>query len=298
MVEDPVHAEVDQTGQYRLGSLAEQKFFQIVVAERRELNVDLTDNADLGLGIEVLQLDLGKPLDDERHQRAHLAVAEDFLLGEVRGDLADQLIHRAVGVALVHDIRTALVVQHHDQVAEQGAVADLDNHRHGQLKARVGVFLQTGEVERDDRNIVISQLEQGFSQQMDVVGRTASAAGLRQHECDLVRIIRAGLQRIDQLSDDEQRRIAGVVVDILQSGLRDLWSLGLENLHVIAEIPHECQNQLDLNRKHIRDQNGVVFFHLFRERNVWNFTAFWHGCVSPLLQRSYCGFESWRRQGC
>ena len=45
-VVDAVQTEVHQTGQHGLAAFAEQEFFQTVVAERRELDVDLTDNAD------------------------------------------------------------------------------------------------------------------------------------------------------------------------------------------------------------------------------------------------------------
>ena len=55
-VVDAVQAEVHQTGQHRLAALAEQEFFQTVVAERRELDVDLTDDADQLFLLRFIQL--------------------------------------------------------------------------------------------------------------------------------------------------------------------------------------------------------------------------------------------------
>lgn len=46
-VVNAVQAEVHQTGQNGLAVFCDQKVFQMVVAQRRELNVNLTDNTDL-----------------------------------------------------------------------------------------------------------------------------------------------------------------------------------------------------------------------------------------------------------
>ena len=49
----------------------------------------------------------------------------------------------------------------------------------------------------------------------DVVGSTASASGLGDDDGQAVGVIFSGEDRIHDLTDDDQRWVAGVVVDIL-----------------------------------------------------------------------------------
>ena len=51
-------------------------------------------------------------------------------------------------------------------------------------------------------------------QQMDVVGSTAAAAGLGDDQRGVIQIIFAAVQRVQELANDQQGRIAGIVVDI------------------------------------------------------------------------------------
>ena len=71
---------------------------------------------------------------------------------------------------------------------------------------------------------------------MDVIGRTASAAGLGDKQGGVVDVILAALQRLHELSHNQQCRIAGVVVDVFQSLLHHSAGGGLQQYHVIPEL--------------------------------------------------------------
>ncbi len=160
-------------------------------------------------------------------------------------------------------VGTALIGYHHNQVADQQRIGDLYQHGFGQLKAGVCVGLQTREIERDNRDEPVAVFDQRLAHQMDVVGRAAAAAGLRQDERDLVDIIFAGLDRIQQLADDQQRGVAGVVVHVAQALLRDIRPFGVQKLHVVAEVLHQAAHQAELHGQHVGHKDGVVLAHLF-----------------------------------
>ena len=84
-------------------------------------------------------------------------------------------------------------------------------------------------------NIAVARLDERLAQQLDVVGRTAAAAGLGDEQRQLVvQIVFAAVQRVEELPDDEQRRVAGVVVDVFQAQLRDLAAAVAEHLGLVA----------------------------------------------------------------
>ena len=198
----------------------------------------------------------------------------------------------------MHLIRAALVKDVHDKVTEQHAVSDLNKRLSRQLKARICIFFQAGEVQRDDRNIPHAVFDECLAQQMNVIGRTAAAARLRNHKRNLVQVILAGFQRINKLTDDEQSRITGIVMYIFQTALCNLRPFGFQNLHVVAVVLHDGSNQLELHRQHVRNQNGIVFFHVLGKRNMRDFTRFLHSAFPPLLRRACCECESSQRPDC
>ena len=69
---------------------------------------------------------------------------------------------------------------------------------------------------------------------MNVVRSTAAAARLGDDERRFMQIIFAAVQRVHHLADGEQRRVAGIVVDIFQTLIHNLTAARLENLHVVA----------------------------------------------------------------
>ena len=91
----------------------------------------------------------------------------------------------------------------------------------GRVREKPGIFLQTGQIHRDHRHKGQVRLFQRLAQQVDVVGGPAAAAGLGDEQGHLVGVIAAVLDGVDQLSDDQQGGVAGVVVDIFQPLVHD-----------------------------------------------------------------------------
>ena len=62
---------------------------------------------------------------------------------------------------------------------------------------------------------------QGFPEKAQVVGGAAAATGLGDEQRCFVEVIFPAFERIHHLADDEQRRIAGVVMDAFEPLLDD-----------------------------------------------------------------------------
>ena len=171
-----------------------------------------------------------------RHDFVH--VRADFLLGQALStvELLDQLgvpaLNQRVRLALVRLIRAGLVGDVHDAVAVDQGGDDLADERERQLEA--GRLLKSAQIDGNDRDVLEARLLERLAQQEDVVAGAAAAAGLRDGEGDLVQIVLAGVQRVDELADDQQRRDAGVVVDVLEAFGHDAGAVVFEDFHVVA----------------------------------------------------------------
>ena len=53
----------------------------------------------------------------------------------------------------------------------------------------------------------------------DIVGGTTATAGLGHYNSDFVCIIFTGQECIHDLTDNDQRRIAGIIIDIFQTDI-------------------------------------------------------------------------------
>ena len=80
-----------------------------------------------------------------------------------------------------------------------------------------GVTLDTREIQRDYGDLLHICFLQCTADESDVVRRTASTAGLAHDNGGLVQVIFAGQQCFHNLTDYQQGRIAGIVVDIFQT---------------------------------------------------------------------------------
>ena len=98
---------------------------------------------------------------------------------------------------------------------------------------------------------------------MDIVGRTASAAGLRNHQRRFMQIIFATVQLVHHLSDDQQRRITGIVMYALQPLIHNLRiGRGHQN-NIVSCFLHDLLDKLEMDRQHLRNQNGIFPPHFF-----------------------------------
>ena len=85
----------------------------------------------------------------------------------------------------------------------------------------------------------------------------------------MLQIICAAFQGMHQLPDGKQCRIAGVVVDIFQSGVNDRLAIGVEQLHMIAVGVEQRPKQLKMQRRHVGNENCVILLHFLGKADLW-----------------------------
>ena len=241
----------------------------MIVAERREFDIDLPDNADLDAR-HGGALDLGEIRKDLLV--ILLGVGEGFRLQQ-RDNAPCPAVEHLLGAALDELCAAALVVKAHEHVAVHHAVKRLDDLRHGNRPAVAGILFQTHEIERDHRHLREGILE-CLAQQVNIIRCSASAAGLRQHERDLVDVVLAAFQRGHELSDAQERRITGIVMHIFQTLIHDLACLIGEHLAVIAVLLKDTCEDGEVDRQHHRNQDRMRFFHLRSKQRIAVLTQF------------------------
>ena len=78
------------------------------------------------------------------------------------------------------------------------------------------------------------------------------------------------------LKDDQQRRIAGVVVDIFQPLIDNSTARRAQQLAVIAVRLQDADEQLEMHGQHVRDKDGMGFLHFWGKdcrHSVFTFRA-------------------------
>ena len=135
------------------------------------------------------------------------------------------------------------------------------------VQAESGIALQSLHRSGDDRHIFHSGLLQRSAEEANIVRRTAAAAGLGHDDRALMRIVLSGFQLAHHLSDDNQGRVAGIVVDILQSLVNCVLFRRIDDHHIVAACRHRSLQQPEVDRAHLRHQDGVVLPHFLCKRN-------------------------------
>ena len=184
------------------------------------------------------------------------------LFAEPRGPA----LGKRLRIAFSYFIGLGLVDQREQQIAVQHGIRHTVVLGHAEREA--GVMLQPRKTERNDRHIIVARASKRLAQQRYVVGCTAAAAGLKQDQRDLVRVVAPRGDRLEKLPDDQNRGITGVVVHIAEPCVDHLLPGGLEQFHFIAVGTEDAADQLKMPRQHGGHQNGVFFFHLLRKGDV------------------------------
>ena len=258
-VGNTVFHKAHQAGQVHFAVLAFQEFFQIVVAQGRILDVNFAHNANLDFRHAGNRHRSVRSADDGELAFHIMHIVVDALVHPAL-DGGDPLFGQGISGAGLVLIGLGLAAQGHQQVAVIDAGNDLAYQRQGQRQA--AAFFQAGKVQRCHRDITVPGLNQRFAQQLDVVGCTATAARLGNEQRGMVQIILAGVQRVNKLTDDQQRRVAGIVVNIFQAKLGDLAAAVAQNFHIIALALQRSLQQPELGNGHIGDQNLVGLDHI------------------------------------
>ena len=210
-----VQEEVEQARHHGLAAFALDHVDHVVVGRGMELDQNLADHAHARLGA----------LAHKRHgiERADGLAAQlgVVVAVELRRQLAGAghvLLVERVGGTGRGLIRAAAVEHLHHHVAKEHRVDRLLKQRRRQLKAGV-VLAQRHCRKRDHRNLGVAALAQGLTDERDVVGGTAAAAGLADDHGRLGQVVPTALDGLHNLAGHQNGRIANVVVHVAQASL-------------------------------------------------------------------------------
>ena len=261
-----VEHEIHQPRHDDLAVLLLEESFEVVVAQRRKFYVNLADNADLGLFLAADGFDLGKFPQNPWAVFAQLLAGAAMAGLKLALELAADAVDGGGDFVLVEGVRQNLVFQVHDHVA-------VDDGEHGVFEQdfrelEAWVVLEADDVEREHRDVFQPGTFEGLAQERNVVRRTATAAGLRQEQSNLVGVIAVVHGAVEELTDGQLCRIAHVVVDVFDTGGDDIVTHGVEDVNLVALHGQELLDQTKMDRQHQRNEDGVRFLHFFcKNRN-------------------------------
>ena len=167
----------------------------------------------------------------------------------------------AVDDAFFQLVRTHAIDTFHQNISEHCGITYPGDKRKGELKARI--TFQFAQVKRNYRNLLHPRFGKRTTDKRDVVGSTASAAGLCDDDRDFVQVIIAGKQRIHDLADDDQRRIACIVIHILQSDIDRILIVVGQHFQMIPSGVERSLQKRKVHRRHLRAEDSVILLHLF-----------------------------------
>ena len=113
----------------------------------------------------------------------------------------------------------------------------------------------------------VSGLFQCAADEANVVGRTAAAAGLADDHGQVVGVVLSGKDGVHDLSDDDEGRIAGVVVYIFEAHVHSLTVVVWQHFDLVAGSLESGLQQFEMDGRHLRAEDGVGLSHLFCERH-------------------------------
>ena len=115
----------------------------------------------------------------------------------------------------------------------------------------------------------MAALAQGLADERDVVGGAAAATGLADDHGRLGQVVATALDGLHDLARHQNRRVADVVVHVTQAGLDGVVIGRGQQLQVVAGAAEYLFDQVKVNRRHLRAQDGVALVaHLLGKGNL------------------------------
>ncbi len=131
-----------------------------------------------------------------------------------------------------------------------------------------GVLFKPKRIQRDHGNMPEARILQGLPYKSYIVGRPAASACLTDDHGHVIYVVFTGFQRLHDLSGDEDRRIAGVVVHMPQAFIDSRPVNGRQYLDIVSGRPESFLHEPEMYRRHLRRQYGVAFAHLPGKRHL------------------------------
>ena len=252
--------KAQHAGDHVFAALAQEEFFQPVVAEGGIFHIDLPHDAHLG---ELLLLP-GDAVEILRHGPQvppQGSSAQAPAPAELLRQLPDPLRHGFGRVARMYLIGERLVFQQEEHVPVDHRPDGGQHHAGGKAEARRP--LQAAQAQGDHRHLVHAHIMQGLAQKHDIVGSPAAAPGLEHDEGGLFRVVFPAGQGIKLLPHGADGGVAHIVVQVFQPGVDDLFALVVGDDDVVAMDAENGLQQLHVGGEHVRRQDGMAALHLF-----------------------------------
>ena len=154
-------------------------------------------------------------------------------------------------------VRHHAVADVHQEIAVDGCLYRVDHHLAAE-RERIGLLRESAHGK--DGDVRESRVAQRLSEDAEVVRRAACTAGLKERDARVVGIAHPRLERGDELSDDDDRGIAHVVVDVAQSHVDRRFVRHRRDDDVVAVLAHGRLEQVEMDRRHLRGEDGVRLF--------------------------------------
>ena len=193
-----------------------QQVDEIVIRKRREFDKDLTDDADF----RFLHIFVDRQLVEFSDDLAYILIESVQMQSAFLQFFAELFL--PLPVKLIRGsgnqfVRTDPVQNAHEDIAVENRHERLYDQFRSHLKA--AVLLDALEGDAEHRDVPEAGFFHGPANEADVIRRTASASGLEHRHSASGLVISAGGQSADDLADDDDRRVARVVVHVLQAGV-------------------------------------------------------------------------------
>jgi hypothetical protein len=109
---------------------------------------------------------------------------------------------------------------------------------------------------------------------MDVVGGPATPSSLCDDQSDLVRVIFSRLNSVDQLANDQNSGVTGIIVNIFLPCVNNGAAGIFQHIHLISLIAKNTDDHGKVIGKHLGDQKGVLLFHFLRKKEPPGFIIY------------------------
>ena len=259
--------ELHESGKLGFTTLGLDDIDRVVIRIGVELHKDLTHQANARLTRNITQFQ-GVKLSNAALDQRRIAQAPRQ---ETRRTDASQSLRAITDDPLAHDLIPAAVQLHRtaghglvrthakkhglDRIADDEGLNCLVDVANSDLET--GVVFQALNGKRNDWNLRISRIAQALTQQCGVVRCAAHSTRLRDADGGLIGICSTRHEFVNELTDDDDCGVAGVVVDVLQARFHGLTAGVLKDSNIEPRAPEQGLEEAEVDGRHLRGKNFV-----------------------------------------
>ena len=261
-----VEEEIHHFGLNRFRAFPLEKLNQVVVGGGQELDQDLSHDADSwfflirdGKDIKLMHDLPAQCIEAPGGSAAGRQEIDAFFF---------QPFMQPVGASLFLLVGADPVETFHEQIAELYCVKHAKEQGQVHLESRIGLQPLYGS--GDDRHMVKTCLFQRAAEESHIVGGPAAAACLGHDDGGAAQVIFAAGKLRHHLTDDNEGRVAGVIVDIFQSQVHCLVFRRVYHHKAVAGRIESRSHDVEMDRTHLRAEDRIGLPHVLCEDNRLN----------------------------